>query len=345
MAEFAFAGTETVSSVLPGYTRNPYDTRYVSAGSSGGTAAAIAANFATVGLGTDTGASIRGPSSHQSLVGIRATMGLVSRDGVIPLSSARDVLGPMARSVDDAVRVLEVLAGYDPSDPVTAASRGKVPDSYTQYLDPDGLKDARLGVACSHRGTPISRDGVIPLSSARDVLGPMARSVDDAVRVLEVLAGYDPSDPVTAASRGKVPDSYTQYLDPDGLKDARLGVARHLFAPGDADPEVLRVMEEALAELRSLGATLIDPVRIEGLQEIRDSFRRRAGSLKYDFNRYLESLGPHAPYQTLEDIVESKKFHPHNEKRLRDALAVEEPPEEQSQVPAQPGSGKASARG
>ena len=119
MAEFAFAGAETVSSVLPGYTRNPYDTRYVSAGSSGGTAAAIAANFATVGLGTDTGASIRGPSSHQSLVGIRATMGLVSRDGVIPLSSARDVLGPMARSVDDAVRVLEVLAGYDPSDPVT----------------------------------------------------------------------------------------------------------------------------------------------------------------------------------------------------------------------------------
>ena len=85
MAEWAFSPVETVSSILPGYTRNPYDTSRVTAGSSGGTAAAIAASFGLVGLGSDTGDSIRGPSSHQALVGLRSTMGLTSRAGVLPL--------------------------------------------------------------------------------------------------------------------------------------------------------------------------------------------------------------------------------------------------------------------
>src|SRR5262249_59215398 len=84
MAEFAFTQYETVSSILPGYTRNPYDPARVTAGSSGGTAAAVAASFGAVGLGTDTGASIRGPASHQALGGIRPTMGLTSRSGGVP---------------------------------------------------------------------------------------------------------------------------------------------------------------------------------------------------------------------------------------------------------------------
>ena len=103
MAEWAFTPYETVSSILPGYTRNPYALDRVTAGSSGGTAAAVAANLGAVGLGSDTGNSIRGPSSHQALVGIRSTMGLTSRSGVIPLSSFADVAGPMTRTVADAV--------------------------------------------------------------------------------------------------------------------------------------------------------------------------------------------------------------------------------------------------
>ena len=145
MAEFAMSGAFSVSSILAGYTRNPYDTNRATAGSSGGTAAAIAANFATVGLGTDTGSSIRGPASHQSLVGFRSTMGLTSRDGIIPLNAARDVGGPIARSVADAVVVFELIAGPDPADSITAASEGKVPDNYSQFLVKDGLKGARLG--------------------------------------------------------------------------------------------------------------------------------------------------------------------------------------------------------
>jgi amidase len=121
MAEFAFTPYETVSSILPGYTKNPYARDRVTAGSSGGTAAAVAANFGAIGLGTDTGNSIRGPASHQALVGIRSTMGLTSRGGVAPLNLLADIAGPMTRTVADAAIVLQVIAGPDPADPVTVA--------------------------------------------------------------------------------------------------------------------------------------------------------------------------------------------------------------------------------
>jgi Asp-tRNA(Asn)/Glu-tRNA(Gln) amidotransferase A subunit family amidase len=146
MAEFAFSPYETVNSILPGYTRNPYALDRVTAGSSGGTAAAVAANFGAVGLGTDTGNSIRGPSAHQSLVGIRSTMGLTSRAGIVPLYLSADIAGPMARTVADAAAVLQVVAGEDPDDPVTVNSRGRVPPSYAAFLQADGLRGARIGV-------------------------------------------------------------------------------------------------------------------------------------------------------------------------------------------------------
>ena len=157
MAEWAFSPYETVSSILPGYTRNPYALDRVTAGSSGGTAAAVAASFGAVGLGSDTGNSIRGPSSHQALVGIRSTMGLTSRAGVVPLSLLADIAGPMARTVEDAVAIFQVIAGEDPDDPVTLATdyvqpglrpaghQATVPDYRTALLR-DGLKGARLGV-------------------------------------------------------------------------------------------------------------------------------------------------------------------------------------------------------
>ena len=145
LAEFAFTPFETVSSILPGYTRNPYALDRVTAGSSGGTAAAVAANFGEVGLGTDTGNSIRGPSAHQALVGIRSTMGLTSRGGVVPLILASDVAGPMARTVADAAAVLQVVAGEDASDPVTAGATARV-GNYAASLKRDALRGARIGV-------------------------------------------------------------------------------------------------------------------------------------------------------------------------------------------------------
>ena len=130
MAEWAFSPYETVNSLLPGYTRNPYALDRVTAGSSGGTAAAVAANFGLAGLGSDTGNSIRGPSSHQALVGIRSTMGLTSRAGVVPLSLLADIAGPMTRTVEDAVAVFEVIVGEDPNDPITL----------TKDFEPAGLR-------------------------------------------------------------------------------------------------------------------------------------------------------------------------------------------------------------
>ncbi len=145
MAEWAFSPMHTESSTA-GTTRNPYNTEYVPAGSSGGTAASVASNFSTVGLGTDTGNSIRGPSSHCALVGFRTTMGLVSRSAIVPLYLRNDVVGPMCRTVEDATRVLNIIAGYDPEDPITEYSKGKMPGDYLQFLDKDGLQGKRIGV-------------------------------------------------------------------------------------------------------------------------------------------------------------------------------------------------------
>jgi amidase len=157
MAEWAFSPYETVNSLLPGYTRNPYALNRVTAGSSGGTAAAIAANLGAIGLGSDTGNSIRGPSSHQALTGIRSTMGLTSRGGVVPLSLLADIAGPMTRTMEDAVAVFQVIVGDDPADPVTLAKDfepsglrpsgrpATLPD-YRAALVKDGLKGARIGI-------------------------------------------------------------------------------------------------------------------------------------------------------------------------------------------------------
>jgi amidase len=154
MAEFAFSPVETVNSILPGYSRNPYDTSRVTAGSSGGSAAALAANFAAIALASDTGDSIRGPAAHQALVGLRSTMGLVSRAGVVPLNLAADIAGAVTRTVADTAAVLQVIAGEDPEDPVTASSRGHVNPNYAAALRVDALKGARLGVLHQAYDTP-----------------------------------------------------------------------------------------------------------------------------------------------------------------------------------------------
>ncbi|NGP44588.1 amidase [Bacillaceae bacterium SIJ1] len=141
-----FAVGYTTSGSMTGQTLNPYALDRYPGGSSGGTGAAVAGNFAVAGLGSDTGGSIRIPSSMNSLVGIRPTVGLSSRDGIIPLALTQDVGGPMARTVADAAALLEVTAGYDPEDPVTSWSEEEVPRSYVTALDEDGLRGARIGL-------------------------------------------------------------------------------------------------------------------------------------------------------------------------------------------------------
>lgn len=139
------SGITSISS-LGGQTRNPYDPARNPGGSSGGTGAAVAASFAAAGMGSDTCGSIRIPASHNNLVGLRSSLGVASRSGIIPLSHTQDVGGPLARSVTDLAILLDATVGPDPSDPTTKLAVGRLPKSFRDALHPDRLKGARIGV-------------------------------------------------------------------------------------------------------------------------------------------------------------------------------------------------------
>ena len=245
LSEFAF--TYMTHSSLGGQTLNPYDLTRYPGGSSGGTAAAVAANFGAAGLGTDTGGSIRVPSALNSLVGIRPTIGLASRDGIIPLALTQDVGGPMARTVADAAILLDAISGYDPQDVVTARSVGEIPESYTAFLDKDGLQGARIGVI-------------------RDLFG--------------------------------------------------------------TNEEVNEVINTAIADMERLGATVMD-VEIPNLDEILSYPSLSTWEFKFQLNDYLKNLGERAPYDSLSEILESGEYDPSIESSLiernkRESLESEE---------------------
>lgn len=153
MHEFAY-GIETWGSAF-GKTRNPYDPERNPGGSSGGTGAAVAANFAIAGLGSDTCGSIRIPAAHNSLAGLRGTQGSSSRRGIIPLSSTQDIGGPLARSITDLALLLDITVGYDPGDPQTSAVLSQLEGSFVDALDPDALSGKRIGIVneLRYRGT------------------------------------------------------------------------------------------------------------------------------------------------------------------------------------------------
>jgi Asp-tRNA(Asn)/Glu-tRNA(Gln) amidotransferase A subunit family amidase len=220
-----------------GVVRNAYDPTRSASGSSGGTGSGIAANFATVGIGEDTGGSVRGPAAVNNLVGLRPTLPLVSRFGMMPARPTTDTLGPIARSVKDAAIVLDVIAGYDADDPVTAYAVGQVPATYTQSLTADGLMGARIGVI-------------------REPLDPRT----------------DPASP-----------DYKQ---------------------------VRAVIDRAYADLTRLGATVVNPVTIPDIAgrsvKLYDGnvFETEAAT-----NRYL-AQHPNAPAKTLSEILLSGKVAP-----------------------------------
>ena len=169
MAEWAFSPRHSLSSSY-GRTANAYSPGHTPAGSSGGTASGVAASFAAAGLGSDTGNSIRGPSSHLALFGIRSTLGLTSRDGVVPLLFDRDVAGPMTRTVEDGARLFDVVAGSDPADPYTIEADARREADYTQRLREDGLVGARIGVL---------RALAVPAESDAEVLSLFDAALED----------------------------------------------------------------------------------------------------------------------------------------------------------------------
>src|SRR5580692_3184929 len=207
-----------------GLTKNPYALDRNPCGSSSGTGAGISANLCAVGIGTETDGSIVCPSSSNGLAGIKPTVGLISRSGIIPISHSQDGAGPMCRTVRDAAILLGALTGVDSDDAATVASTGKSQTDYARFCDPDGLKGARIGVARKYFG------------------------FNDAVDAL---------------------------------------------------------MEQSLDALKRQGATLIDPADLETLGKFDESeLLVFMYELKADLNAYLATLGPHAPVRTLKDIID-----------------------------------------
>jgi amidase len=166
-------------SAVGGQTRNPYVLNRTPSGSSAGSGTAIAAGYAAAALGTETDGSIVSPSTHCSLVGLKPTLGLVSRTGIIPIAHSQDTAGPMTRTVTDAAILLGVIAGEDPADAATAASRGHVHSDYTRFLDRDSLRGKRVGVARQAFGAHAKVDRLI--EQQLDVLRGLGAIVVDPV--------------------------------------------------------------------------------------------------------------------------------------------------------------------
>ena len=207
-----------------GQTRNPYALDRNPCGSSSGSGVAVAANLAAVAVGTETDGSVVCPSSANSLVGLKPTLGLVSRSGIIPIAHSQDTAGPMARTVADAAALLGAMVGVDPSDAITAESRGKA------HAD------------------------------------------------------------------------YTQFLDANGLKGARIGVPRKFFGFND---HVDKLINAAVEVMRKLGAVVVDPAEIETAGKFDDTeLEVLLYELKADLNKYLSALGPRAPVRSLKEVIE-----------------------------------------
>jgi len=248
-------GITSISS-LGGQTRNPYDIERIPGGSSGGSAAGVAANLAVFGTASDTGGSTRIPAAFNNLVGLRPTVGLVSLDGIVPIAGTYDTPGINTRTVKETALILEITAGYDPDNPITARSIGEIPtkhsshkeDSYLDCLSEDGLDGARIGIYRDFFGTEY--------------------------------------------------DALTEDIEID--EDRKEGAA-----------QVTAVIDEAIEELKALGATIVDPIEIaplETVKELDDEAYYVQGEVTTSLNEYFESLGDDAPISSVEELYESGQY-------------------------------------
>jgi Asp-tRNA(Asn)/Glu-tRNA(Gln) amidotransferase A subunit family amidase len=249
--ELAF-GVDTISS-LGGATRNAYDLDRRPAGSSGGTAAAIAANLGVIGTGTDTCSSVRSPPAFNNLVGVRPTRGLVSRRGIVPVSATQDTVGPIARTVGDAARLLDVVAGYDPEDTVTANGADRIPrEGYVSHLDETGLNDARIGVARQLFGLQ-DEDSATERAAAA-----VTNVLEDAIDDLEAT-GATIVDPVTIVDGDRLASArvieyefardFDRYLSELGT-DAAMSSLADVVASGElAEPVQSRFETSSILDI------------------------------------------------------------------------------------------------
>jgi amidase len=243
LQEFARGGVSNSS--LGGQVLNPYDLTRTPGGSSGGTGAGLASNFAVLGTGSDTGQSIRSPASANSLVGIRPTRGLVSRAGVIPNSATQDEVGPIARTVKDAARLLDVMAGYDPKDPITA-----------------------LGV-------------------------------------------------------GKQPASYAAGLNAAALKGARIGVMTNLYGKDERHAEVNRVMEQVIKTMEARGATVVR-FNVPEYDALSQNVSTDRWEARVVFDKYFADLGPNAPVTNFRQLVDTRTAAPDVQKIMEAEIAIDD---------------------
>ena len=274
--EYAPAGIARSS--LGGQTCNPYDTKRVPGGSSAGSGAAVAANLAICALGTDTAGSVRNPAAANALVGMVATQGLVSRAGIIPLSFSRDRGGPLCRTVRDTAAVLEVIAGADPHDEVTAIAHGRKPVAYQDYTGRISLAGKRLGVVRDFmiEATLADRDSI---RVANDALVEMKRlgaiivdPVDFHVAIAEIMTAYEPG--------------FFAQTFPEGI-------------PAGTNPI------DHIVTIASDPKTLASGARGVNLRMIAGPPRGEEG--RYALNLYLKERGD-AKFRSVEDMFATKTF-------------------------------------
>ncbi len=230
-----------------GQTKNPYALDRNPSGSSSGSGVAVAANLAAAAVGTETDGSIVSPSNNNSLVGIKPTLGLLSRSGIVPIAHSQDTAGPMARTVADAALLLAAMAGADPDDAAT-----------------------RAGAAGPRVGAPtLAKDG---------------------------------------RPRSSSPTDYSAALDPNGLKGARIGIVRDkLFGYSVAADQLA---DAAIAVMKRLGATVVDPVKIPTLGRFGgNEFEVLLFEFKADLNKYLTWLGPASPVHSLKEVIAFNDAH------------------------------------
>lgn len=250
LSEWAnFRSTHSLSgwSARGGQTRNPYALDRNACGSSSGTGAAVAANFAAVGVGTETDGSIVCPSNANGLVGLKPTVGLVSRRGIVPISHTQDTAGPMARTVTDAAILLGALAGMDDRDTATAAARGRIRPDYRAFLVADGLRGARIGVARNFFGFNDRVDGIM----------------DEAVAAMKA-AGAIIVDPADFPTKGKFDDAEFDVL----LYEFKAGVNAYLGASASPAKSLASLIEfnteNRGAEMPWFGQEIFDMAQKKG---------------------------------------------------------------------------------
>jgi len=230
LSEWAnFRSTHSVSgwSGRGGQTRNPYVLDRNPCGSSSGSAVAVSANLCVVSVGTETDGSITCPASVNGVVGIKPTLGLVSRAGVVPIAHSQDTVGPIARTVRDAAILLTAIAGQDPSDPATKDSVGKAERDYTMFLEPNGLRGARLGIPRKYFG----------FNAAVDVL------INHAISVMRHL-GAEIIDPADLPSHGQFNESEFEVLLYEFKADLNAYLAAHASVPVRSLTEIIDFNEK-----------------------------------------------------------------------------------------------------